>query len=66
LALRALIARLIYAARFVRRLPRRVLLFIRLALRRIVVLPGRWLFHHGKMRVHAFLVSRKGEPDRVP
>jgi hypothetical protein len=66
LACRALIARLIYAARFVRRLPRRVLLFIRLVLRRIVILPGRWLFHHGKMRLHAFLVSRKGEPDRVP
>ena len=66
LAFRGFVSRLIYAARFVRRLPG---LVIRLALsvvRRLVLLPSRWLLHSSKMRLHAFLVSRKGESDQVP
>jgi hypothetical protein len=37
-----------------------------LVVRRLVAAPLRWVYHHGKMRLHAFLVARKGEPDRVP
>jgi hypothetical protein len=42
---------------------------IRLAttvLRRLLILPSRWLVNRSKMRLHAFLVWRKGEPDQVP
>jgi hypothetical protein len=62
---RALVARAIYAARFVRRLP---MLLIRVAIavvRRGIVRPARWVLHRGKVAVHDFLVRRKGEPDQV-
>jgi hypothetical protein len=66
LAVRAFVARLIYVARFFRRLPGRLIRLVRIVLRRLVILPSRWLLHHSKMRVHAFLVWRKDEPDQVP
>ena len=63
---RALVSRLIYAGRFVRRLPRVALRILRGAARRLLVWPLRWTFNRGKMGLHAFLVWRKGEPDQVP
>jgi hypothetical protein len=66
LAFRALVSRLIYAGRAVRRLPRLLLRVAAVAVRRVVVTPLRWVVNRGKMRVHAFLVWRKGEPDQVP
>lgn len=66
LALRALMSRLIYAGRFVRRLQRLMLRLALLVMRRLFVLPSRWLMNRTKMRLHAFLVWRKGEPDQVP
>jgi hypothetical protein len=64
LAFRALVSRLIYAARFLRRLPRQVLRLAALMVRRVFILPSRWLMNRTKMRLHAFLVWRKG--DEVP
>jgi hypothetical protein len=64
LAFRALLSRLIYAARFVRRLPRLLLRVAALVVRRLFILPSRWLMNRTKMRLHAFLVWRKG--DQVP
>lgn len=66
LVFRACVSRLIYAARFVRRLPGLVIRLAWSVARRLVVLPSRWLVHRSKMRLHAFLVSRKGEPGQVP
>lgn len=64
LAFRAFVSRLIYAGRFIRRLPR---LMVRLGItviRRLFVLPARWLMNRTKVRLHEFLVWRKG--DQVP
>ncbi len=66
LAFRALVSRLIYAARFVRRLPALLFRLAKAATKRLVIGPLRWVLNRGKMRVHAFLVWRKGEPDQVP
>ncbi|MBF8299644.1 MAG: hypothetical protein HW394_14 [Acidobacteria bacterium] len=66
LAFRAFVSRLIYAARVFRRIPGFIIRLARAVLRRGLVLPSRWLVHRSKMRIHAFLVWRKGEPDRVP
>jgi hypothetical protein len=66
LAFRAFVSRLIYAARFVRRLPRLMIRVAGIVLRHVLVLPSRWLVNRSKMRLHAFLVWRKGEPDQVP
>jgi hypothetical protein len=66
LALRALVSRAIYAWRFLRRLPRLMIRVAQAVIRRLVMLPSRWIIHRGKMRLHAFLVARKGEPDQVP
>jgi hypothetical protein len=66
LILRAIVTRSIYAARFVRRLPRRGLGLVMTAIRRLLIAPTRWTFHQAKSRLHAFLVWRKGEPDQVP
>jgi hypothetical protein len=66
LILRAGVSRMIYVARFVRRLPGRLVRLAILVVRRLVIAPCRWLLHRSKMRVHAFLVWRKGEPDQVP
>ena len=66
LAFRWIITRAIYSARFLLRVPRRVVRLLLLAVRRLVVAPVRWIYHQGKLRLHAFLVARKGEPDRVP
>jgi hypothetical protein len=66
LAFRALVSRLIYVARFFRRVPGRLVRLAVLVIRRVIVLPARWVVHQSKMRVHAFLVWRKGEPDQVP
>jgi hypothetical protein len=66
LILRACVSRLIYGARFLRRLPGRLIRLTVLIVRCVIVAPFRWLLYHSKMRVHAFLVWRKGEPDQVP
>jgi hypothetical protein len=66
LMLRALVSRLIYTARFVRRVPGCLVRFAKRVLKRAIVLPARWLLNRSKMGVHAFLTWRKGEPDQVP
>jgi hypothetical protein len=66
LRVRAAVARGIYTARFFRRLPGRLLRLAAGLIRHLLVLPSRWVLHQGKMRLHAFLVWRKGEPDQVP
>ncbi|HEY5616594.1 MAG TPA: hypothetical protein VIK60_01540 [Vicinamibacterales bacterium] len=66
LVVRACVARLVYVGRFVRRLPGRLIRLAVIVVRRLFVLPSRWVVHRSKMRIHAFLVWRKGEPDRVP
>jgi hypothetical protein len=63
---RAAVSRLVYAARFVRRLPGRLWRLLMTAVRRLLIAPARWLVHQAKLRLHAFLVWRKGEPDQVP
>lgn len=65
LACRELVSRMIYAWRFVKRLPRFALRLTNAAVRRLVVWPIRWIINRGKMRVHAFLVWRKGQVDEV-
>jgi hypothetical protein len=64
LIVRAIITRAIYAARFVRRLPGRIVRLILMAIRRLLVAPARWMVHQAKMRLHALLVWRKG--DEIP
>jgi hypothetical protein len=44
--------------------PRLLLRGVALAVRRVFVLPVRWLMNRTKMRLHEFLVWRKG--DEVP
>jgi hypothetical protein len=66
LRVRALVSRLIYTARFCRRLPRQMVRLARTAGSRIVIRPVRWGINRGKTGLHAFLVWRKGEPDQVP
>ena len=65
LAWRALVSRLIYTARFFKRLPGRAVRLTKAAIRLIAIRPALWLFHRGKLALHAFLVWRKGEPDQV-
>ena len=65
LAFRAFVSRLIYAGRFIRRLPRLALRLANAVVRRLVIWPLRWIFNRGKMRLHAFLVWRKGQVDEV-
>jgi hypothetical protein len=60
LILRAAVARLIYVARFFRRLPGRAVRLTLLVVRHLLVLPARGLVHRSKMRIHEFLVWRKG------
>ncbi len=64
LRLRALYARLVYAARFVKRLPGLALRLTKVAVRRVFITPARWTINRGKMQVHAFLVWRKGDEAR--
>jgi hypothetical protein len=59
--LRAIVSRVIYAVRFLKRLPRLVLRLGGKAVRRIVIRPVRWGINRGKSGLHAFLVWRKGE-----
>ncbi len=66
LQLRWLWSRLIYTARFVRRLPRLLLRAAMFVVSRLVVRPARWLMHRAKTGLHAFLVWRKGEPENAP
>jgi hypothetical protein len=66
LAFRALVARLIYTWRFFRRLPGAALRLVKGAARRLLMAPAKGLMHRSKMRLHEYLVSRKGEPDQVP
>jgi hypothetical protein len=65
LMVRALISKAIYVARFVRRLPRRVVRLVWLVLRFVIVRPVRWAWHRGKLALHTFLTWRKGAPDEV-
>ena len=65
LAGRALISRLIYTARFFKRLPGRAVRLAKAAIRIVAIRPALWLVHRGKLALHAFLVWRKGEPDQV-
>jgi hypothetical protein len=65
LAFRAFVSRMIYAWRFVRRLPRLALRLTKAAVRHLVIGPIRWLVNRGKMRLHAFLLWRKGQVDEV-
>jgi hypothetical protein len=64
LVLRAVVTRLIYAGRFVRRLPRLTFRAAVVCGRRVFIRPVRWLMNRTKMRLHEFLVWRKG--DEVP
>jgi len=64
LAFRQLVSRCIYAARFLRRMPRLVLRILWAGMKRLLVNPVRWLIHRGKRGVHAFLVWRNGQPDQ--
>jgi hypothetical protein len=66
LMLRALVSRLIYAVRFVRRVPGLLIRVTKTVLKRGLVSPSRWLLHRSKMGLHALLTWRKGEPDQVP
>jgi len=66
LVLRGLVSRLIYAARFVRRLPGLAFRLVKMVLKRGLVLPSRWLLNRSKSGLHAVLTWRKGEPDQVP
>jgi hypothetical protein len=66
LMLRGFVSRAIYAARFVRRLPRTVLRLMKVAGRRLIVGPARWGLNRGKTTLHNFLVWRKGEPEQMP
>ena len=56
---------MIYAWRFVRRLPGLALRLTKAAVRHLVIGPIRWLVNRGKMRLHAFLLWRKGQVDEV-
>jgi hypothetical protein len=58
-------ARLVYTARFVKRMPGLALRLTSVGIRRIVVRPVRWGINRGKTGLHAFLVWRKGEPLRA-
>jgi hypothetical protein len=66
LRLRGLVSRLIYTARFVKRLPRLAFRLMRTVTCRFVIAPVRWAINRGKTTLHAFLVWRKGEPGQVP
>jgi hypothetical protein len=66
LRFRGFMARMVYTARFLKRMPGLALRLTSVAIRRIVVRPVRWGINRGKTRLHAFLVWRKGEPDQVP
>jgi hypothetical protein len=58
---RAAFTRTIYTYRFVRRLPGRVVRAAIFAGRYLLVRPLRWAVNRGKLKLHAFLVSRKGD-----
>jgi hypothetical protein len=58
---RAAFGRLVYLARFVRRLPRLAFRLAMATARVLVVRPARWARHRAKTALHAFLVWRKGE-----
>ena len=66
LRLRGLMARLVYAVRFLKRMPGLAMRLTGVAIRRIVIRPVRWGINRSKTGLHAFLVWRKGEPDQVP
>ncbi len=65
LAWRRLLSRAVYVARFIHRLPARLLRLALAAVKLVLVRPGRWARHRAKIAVHAFLTWRKGEPDQV-
>ncbi len=67
LILRAFVSRSIYATRSLRRLPRRGLGLLLTAIRRLLILPARWILQRTKLGLHALLVWRKGsEADHAP
>ena len=65
LALRRLVSRCIYAARFIRRLPRLAFQILLAGVKRLIVSPVRWLIHRCKRGLHAFLIWRSGQPDQT-
>ena len=65
LRFRALLSRMVYWWRMVRRLPGRVVRLARRMARVIVVRPARWAIHRARLAAHAFVTWRKGEPDEV-
>jgi hypothetical protein len=65
LMFRGVVSRAIYAWRFVRRLPMRILRLAWAVVRFLVIRPIRWLVHRGKGLLHAVLTSRKDEPDQA-
>jgi hypothetical protein len=65
LAGRAWISRAAYAWRWVRRLPRRTLMAVKFVVSRVVVRPVRLVVHAVKVRIHTWLVRRKGEPGQA-
>jgi hypothetical protein len=65
LAGRAWTSRAAYTWRWLRRAPRRILMLAKLVVSRGLVRPLRVAAHAVKMRIHAWLVRRKGEPGQV-
>ena len=61
LAARGVYSRLVYALRFLGRLPRLALRLVAGAVRQLVLRPVRWARHRARTALHAFLVWRKGE-----
>jgi len=62
LAFRAVMSRLVYAARFIRRLPGLMLRLAKYGIRLVVIRPVFWTLNRGKMALHAVLVRRHGRP----
>jgi len=65
LKLRALRSRVVYAARFVRRLPLHAWRLTRGAVRFILVRPVRWAISRGRGALHTVLTAGKDEPDQA-
>jgi hypothetical protein len=65
LALRALVSRMIYTARFLRRLPGLLARLLWMLFRRLVIRPTLWLRHRSKTALHEVLTWRKGESGQL-
>jgi hypothetical protein len=65
LACRAGGSQLIYAYRFIRRIPGLLLRLAKTGVRRVAIGPLFWTVNRAKMCLHAFLIWRKGQTDEV-